>query len=517
MKTSEITQPGFTLNWRMLVTLLALLIVVLVSYFGVSTPASAQTVCSPATAISVPFVREGVGDLCWQAASLCNNINSWNMTTLQVNGTNYTNMWVAGSAIAPLNGTYTIRYVSTVAWSHFDINGPCSGGNPTNTPAGPTLTPTRTATRTNTPSGPTLTPTRTATRTNTPSGPTFTRTRTPTRTNTPSGLTPTRTNTPTLTRTPTNTAVSTACDFPGACTPTRTPTRTNTPSVATFTPTPGNVNTGNATWFTNLGMPYGGCGITQSALDTQHFVALNVQNSPGDYSTFHPRPFAPEFANVMGQWNNGLNCGRWVRVTISDYCTGVNDGAPNQPFCRGGSGWVTDQYNGATLDMIIADSCYDGNAWCRDDPFHLDLAEASLNQFVKNGQPVGDMNPAHWGNRRVQWQFIPAPNYTGDIRIGFIEGAQVWWSPIAITHLQNGIHGVDYFADGVWTAATMNSDMGQTYLIRPTTTAGTSYQVRVYDVNNQLINNGRVYNFSLPASCGSRCSLPFTEVTYTTQ
>ena len=27
-------------------------------------------------------------------------------------------------------------------------------------------------------------------------------------------------------------------------------------------------------------------------------------------------------------FDNGLNCGRWVQVTIGNYCTGVNDGAP---------------------------------------------------------------------------------------------------------------------------------------------------------------------------------------------
>jgi endoglucanase len=58
---------------------------------------------------------------------------------------------------------------------------PLDGGNTaTNTPLGPTFTPTRT----NTPTGPTFTPTRTPTstltRTNTPTGPTFTPTRTPT-------------------------------------------------------------------------------------------------------------------------------------------------------------------------------------------------------------------------------------------------------------------------------------------------------------------------------------------------
>jgi len=310
---------------------------------------------------------------------------------------------------------------------------------------------------------------------------------------------------------------------PTAVPPTAIPTKTSTPNGPTAiptvgpTPVPGTTVLGNATWFTNLGSPYGGCGITQSALDTQNFVALNVQNTPGDYSTMLTRPISSQFASQIGAFNNGLNCGRWVRVTISDNCTGINDGAPNQPFCRGGSGWVADAYNGAVLDMIVGDSCQDGNAWCRDDANHLDLAKASLNLFVKNGQPVGDMDPAHWNNRHINWQFIPAPGYTGDIKIGFILNAQVWWTPIAITHLLNGIHAVDYFANGVWTKATMNADMGQTYLIRPLTDGGTTYQIRVYDVNDQLINAGRIYNFSFPASCGGNCGTPFTEVTYTTQ
>jgi hypothetical protein len=263
-------------------------------------------------------------------------------------------------------------------------------------------------------------------------------------------------------------------------------------------------------------MPYGGCGITQSALDTQNFVAFNVQNTPGDYSTFFPRPITGANLSKIGIFNNGLNCGRWIRVTVSDICTGINDGAPGQPFCRNGS-WVADAYNGATLDFIVADSCQDSNGWCRDDPYHVDLAQASLNNFIKNGQPVGDMYPNHWNNRRMTWQFIPAPNYTGDIKIGFIKDAQIWWTPIAITHLLNGIHGVDYFENGVWVKATMNSDMGQTYLIRPLTSGGTSYQIRVYDVNDQLINNGRIYSFSFPASCGTQCGPEFTEVPYTTQ
>ncbi len=214
--------------------------------------------------------------------------------------------------------------------------------------------------------------------------------------------------------------------------------------------------TGNATWFTGLGSPYGGCGLPQSALDSQNFLALNVQNSPGVYSNV-PRPISAANASEIGMFDNGLNCGRWVRVTIGNYCTGTNDGAPNQPFCRNGS-WVADQYNGATLDMIVADSCDDGNAWCKDDPYHVDLAQASLNLFQLNGQPVGTMYPNHRNNRQVSWQFITAPNYTGDIKIGAIQGAQTYWPAIAISHLPNGIHGVQYFANGSWVNAGMDSD-----------------------------------------------------------
>ena len=157
--------------------------------------------------------------------------------------------------------------------------------------------------------------------------------------------------------------------------------------------------TGNATWFDALGSPYGGCGLPQDELDSPHFVALNVYNTPGDYN-FYPRPLTGDNLSKMGMWNNGHNCGRWIRVKVGDYCTGVNDGAPNQPFCRNGS-WVADEYNGATLDMIIADSCGDSNAWCRDDPYHIDLAHASLNQFVLNGSQVGDLDSYNHYNYKM--------------------------------------------------------------------------------------------------------------------
>ena len=314
--------------------------------------------------------------------------------------------------------------------------------------------------------------------------------------------------------TPTPTPGTTPTATPGT---TPTPTPGTTPTVgATPTPTPGE-NTGNATWFSGIGgTSYGGCGVPQAYLDSQNFVALNVQNTPGDYTTMLSRPISSQFASEIGLFDNGLNCGRWVQVSISDYCTGINDGAQNEPFCRNGS-WVADKYNGATLNMVVADSCQDGNAWCRDDPYHLDLSQPSLNQFVLNGQPVGDMYPDHWNNRHINWKFISAPSYTGDIQIGFLQGANAYWSAISITHLPNGIHGIDYYQNGAWVKATMDSDMGEDYVILPTVPAtGTSYQIRIYDASDQLINNGRIYSFSYPTSCGASCSAPFLAVPYTT-
>jgi len=292
--------------------------------------------------------------------------------------------------------------------------------------------------------------------------------------------------------------------------------RTATPSP---TPNPESIHTGNSTYFYNLGGPYGGCGLPQAELDSQNFVAVNVQNSPGDYATFHNRPIAAEYASVIGFFNNGLNCGRWVRVTINDFCNGMNDGAMNKPFCRDGTGWAADAYNGATLDMIVGDSCYDGNAWCRDDPNHLDLAHGALNLFVKDGKTMSDLSPDHFNNRKISWHFIESPAYTGDIRIGFMLSAQIYWPTVAISHLKNGIHGVDCFDGTGWVKAKMNGDMGQSYILVPTVTTngtpGSEFRIRVYDVNDTLINNGRVYAFSFPTSCGTCCSDAFTEVTYT--
>ena len=186
-------------NLRFL-SITTILVLVLTGAIGIG-KASAQAVCSPATTISVPFVKDGAGTFCYQASSMCYAINSWSMTSLQINGNNYTNMWVSGPTIPALNGVFTITY-NAGQFGHFEITGPCSGG------ATATLTPT---------SGASRTPTKVMTVSTTPA---LTATRTPT-----SGASRTASNGPS--RTPTRTS-----------TPSLTPTRTNTHLPITVTPTP---------------------------------------------------------------------------------------------------------------------------------------------------------------------------------------------------------------------------------------------------------------------------------------
>ncbi len=122
------------------------------------------TACSPVTAtITAPFYFDGAGAFCWQSNNLGAYINSWNVTSLTVNGTNYTNIYVSTSSLpAQISGYWYVAYNSSVAWGHFEAAG-TGGATATNTVPGPTATPTRT----NTPGGATNTPTRTATQ---PSG-----------------------------------------------------------------------------------------------------------------------------------------------------------------------------------------------------------------------------------------------------------------------------------------------------------------------------------------------------------
>ncbi len=86
------------------------------------TPTSGVGACAPVTAaITAPFTQDGAGTFCWQSSNLGTYINSWNTTSVTLNGTNITNLYVAsGSYPAKIGGFWYVAYNSSVAWGHFE-------------------------------------------------------------------------------------------------------------------------------------------------------------------------------------------------------------------------------------------------------------------------------------------------------------------------------------------------------------------------------------------------------------
>ena len=78
--------------------------------------------CSPVTStITAPFTFDGAGTFCWQSSNLGTFVNSWNTTSVTINGVNITNLYMAsGSYPAKIGGFWYVSYSSTVAWGHFE-------------------------------------------------------------------------------------------------------------------------------------------------------------------------------------------------------------------------------------------------------------------------------------------------------------------------------------------------------------------------------------------------------------
>jgi len=294
-------------------------------------------------------------------------------------------------------------------------------------------------------------------------------------------------------------------------------------------------NDGYATYFNAVGYPYGACGVSDSvawneaAIDTPsgqgnpfHYVALNVFDDSGNYSSpsiFGTRPLTGADTVYLGTYQNGKNCGRWIKVTLGDYCNGTNDGAANESFCRNGSGWASDALDSASLDVIVFDQCTDGNAWCRDAKYHLDLHTPNLTAFKLDGKVVPlatpnstpvtiatsyTVNAKVFNNRKISWNFETAPNYQGEPRFYFSVDSKPYYMRILVTHLPNGIHGVEQYVNGTWKPATMQSDMGQMWILPDA--GATTFKLRLTDADDKLVMDGRTWTIHYPAACNSNCS-----------
>jgi aryl-phospho-beta-D-glucosidase BglC (GH1 family) len=116
--------------------------------------------CASRTLIAPEFIKEGIGEFCFEATSMGDYINSWNMDSLELNGVNIKNTYIAsGSYPAAINGKYYLYYKSTATSSHIEIKGQGATAAPTSVPtAVPTQAPTAVPTAVPT-QGPTSVPT----------------------------------------------------------------------------------------------------------------------------------------------------------------------------------------------------------------------------------------------------------------------------------------------------------------------------------------------------------------------
>ncbi|NEE38110.1 hypothetical protein G3M53_73525 [Streptomyces sp. SID7982] len=293
-------------------------------------------------------------------------------------------------------------------------------------------------------------------------------------------------------------------------------TRNASPEASPPSTTAEDLFQGVGTHFDKTGDDGGGCGVPPAQIESGNFVALNVFDTPGDFAPDLPRVPVP--GDLNGAWNNGLNCGRWVEITLGDFCTAPNGGAAGQGICRDGT-WKRDRFNGATVQAVVTDSCGDPNEWCRSDRNHLDIARSALARFTLDGKPTGDLETqGAWNNRKISWRFVPAPGERGDIKLGLAKNASTWYTPVIITNLPNGITGVEYQENGAWKKAKMTGDNGQRYEIQPTSADRTRFRLRITDADGDLVGKGRVYAFRAPdCAAASSCGDLYTPVAYTTE
>jgi len=87
---------------------------------GPTVTSGGGTLCTPSGSVTIPYVKDGAGEFCWETTALGSYVNSWNLDILEINGVNYTNKWISVASIAKVNNKYVIHYKATYSWGHFE-------------------------------------------------------------------------------------------------------------------------------------------------------------------------------------------------------------------------------------------------------------------------------------------------------------------------------------------------------------------------------------------------------------
>ncbi|AEE96310.1 cellulase family glycosylhydrolase [Mahella australiensis] len=92
-------------------------------------PSGGTTPPGEYTGIGLPFTHDGAGEYYWKTNKLSTDpndwshyINSWNLDLLEINGKDYTNVWVAQHQIAPSSdGYWYIHYKGSASSAHMEM------------------------------------------------------------------------------------------------------------------------------------------------------------------------------------------------------------------------------------------------------------------------------------------------------------------------------------------------------------------------------------------------------------
>ena len=258
---------------------------------------------------------------------------------------------------------------------------------------------------------------------------------------------------------------------------------------------------GHATIFSTFGSGGGGCGPSEEVImketdGRKAWVALNVFNTPGYHENLPsfkpnaiPRPIPVDMKGLMGLYQNGQNCGRWIRASF--------------PF----------EGKTVSTSFVVTDSCGDGNLWCRDDPGHVDLSVYEIARMVvpqnascysleearKNiGWKCFNLN---WENMRVNWEYIDPPHDDKSILFHWHNRAKLDWHSVIVSRLKNGISGLQVKGDKGWYDLKNESDAGQRFQLPA---QQNNYEVKVLDRLGKPYPGS--YTFSFPADkCKAEC------------
>jgi hypothetical protein len=83
------------------------------------TQTNSEVYCQSYTSIRLPFVKEGIGEYCFETSVKPVVINSWALDKLIINGTDFSNKW-SDQMPQPINGKWYIYYKGSLPWSHFE-------------------------------------------------------------------------------------------------------------------------------------------------------------------------------------------------------------------------------------------------------------------------------------------------------------------------------------------------------------------------------------------------------------